>query len=171
MSLIQTDAWARLRMGNQIRRPNLTWDQGDGKRLMVVRMVWFPLKVGWVRHRHKVYVMSDLCNKLILGEDWLRGRSAQLKFAPHTALTVGVEILKRGDWYYRYCLLPKRDIRLCPQIAMTCKGVIATKKGLEKGTYQVTPLESIVVEEEKVTLCEADMRDAETLPILIVEKY
>ena len=74
-------------------------------------MVWVPLEVGWVRCRHKLYVMPDLSKELMLGEDWQSGGSAQLKF-DHPALTLGeVKIPLGGDRNQAVPLVAKRDIK------------------------------------------------------------
>ena len=47
---------------------------------------------------------------------------------------------------------------------MTCEGVIATEKSVEK---QVIPVGKYSGEEEEMTLCEAVVKGGGTLPILI----
>ena len=44
-------------------------DKANGRRLRIVGMIWLLLKVGVIKRKHKLYVVSVLCNELIHGED------------------------------------------------------------------------------------------------------
>ena len=80
--LIRTVAYDNLRIGVRLKKPDLMLTQASGKKLHTMEMVWLPLRVGGFRRKHKLYVASKLCHQVILGEDWLSGWKAELKFDP-----------------------------------------------------------------------------------------
>ena len=85
LSLIRTDANDKLWIGGRLRKPDVMLSQASGKKLLMTGMVSLPLRIGGVRCKHKLYVVSKLCNQMILGEDWLKGWKDELKFdPPHT---------------------------------------------------------------------------------------
>ena len=80
-------------------------------------------------------------------------------------LTVeGVDIPLGKDEDQAVSIVAKGDIPLSPQTALTCE---ATEKSVENGPYQVTLVEKYRGEEEEVTLCEAVVKGAGNLPILV----
>lgn len=42
--------------------------QADGKEMMIMGMVWLPIKIGGTNSVHKLYVAPGLCGE-ILGKD------------------------------------------------------------------------------------------------------
>ena len=147
MSLIRTDVYNKLRIRSQMRKSDPALSQVDGRKLTMIGMVCLQLKVGEVRWKHKLNVAPNLCNKVILGGDRLVKRS-RIPLKRDSDQLVGI--------------VAKEDVKLPPWTAITSEGVIATGKRLEKGWYQVTPLEKYNSEEE-VPLCKAVVRGQEIL--------
>lgn len=66
--------------------------------MKITGMAWLPIEVGAVSIHQKLYVAPELCNELILREDWLKDHRAQLKFGPVTLIAGGVEVPFGGQF-------------------------------------------------------------------------
>ena len=67
-----------------------------------------------------------------------------------------MEIPLEKDRDQEVLVVAKGDVTLPNPTALTCKGVIATGESVEKGPYQVTPMEKYSGVEEEVTLWGSD---------------
>ena len=161
VSLIRADACDMLRMGGRMRRTDLVLDLVNRIRLRIVGIIGQAERssVGT-----KLYVAPDLCNELILGEDWLRGHGAQLKSDPPVLTVEGVEILLGGDRDQGVSVVSKGDITLPTRTALTSECVIFTKKSVGKESYQEAPVEKYSGEKEEVTLVRLWWRVQEPFP-------
>lgn len=92
VSLISKVVYDRLKTWNGLKRSDLVISQASGKDLTVLGMTWLPLRVGRMERNHKLYVVSGLHNKIILGKDWLGRNRAQLTFNPPMLSVGGVEV-------------------------------------------------------------------------------
>lgn len=103
--------------------------------MKITGMVWLPIQIGRVRSLQKFYVASELCNELILGEDWLEGHRAQLKFGPATVIVGGVEVPLYDSSNDSLLVVTELDIKLLPlRTAISCGSRTATKGNLESYT-------------------------------------
>ena len=132
--LIRTDSYNWLGFWKYLRKPNLVISHADVKEMKLTEVIWLLIEVG-LKGNQKVYIVTDLCNQLMLGEDWLLDHKAQLKFDPTTPIMERIEVPLGDNSCEALPVMAEWNIKSLPRTVVSCRGRIATEKKLKGELY------------------------------------
>ena len=127
----------KLEVKPSLSEADLVISQADGSQMEIEGKISCPIKVGGVEVNYALYVASELCAGLILGEDWLKTRKTHLEFKPAKLILGKVDVPLGGKEKVTLVVVVKEDIKIPPRAMVSCRGKILNAK-VEGEIHRVT---------------------------------
>lgn len=129
-----------------------------------------PVKVGGTESVHKFYVTPELCDEVIIGEDWLYQHKAHIRFHLTVLVVDSIETPLKEAPDESSAVVADADIKFSPRTVVSYRSRLAIGRRGMKGIIQLTPMEVCCPGEYEVVLCEAVVEMAEVVPIMLASQ-